>query len=153
MLKENRFLKFCKIFNLYIYEDTYQGEIVMDEGITSIDELKKAQAAAQAQGTSITNYNDWENILEDFDAAGIQSTGTYAGDVKLHSQIINQVQDMIEQAQEEQQVQQLQPNNDDLSKLDNKTSQDSEQTIKANVVNATSSTIMADYMKYYHLLS
>ena len=60
---------------------------------------------------------------------------------------------MIEQAQEEQQVQQLQPNNDDLSKLDNKTSQDSEQTIKANVVNATSSTIMADYMKYYHLLS
>lgn len=153
MLKENRFLKFCKIFNLYIYEDTYQGEIVMDESITSIDELKKAQAAAQAQGTSITNYNDWENILEDFDVAGIQSTGTYAGDVKLHSQIINQVQDMIEQAQEEQQVQQLQPNNDDLSKLDNKTSQDSEQTIKANVVNATSSTIMADYMKYYHLLS
>ncbi len=125
----------------------------MDESITSIDELKKAQAAAQAQGTSITNYNDWENILEDFDVAGIQSTGTYAGDVKLHSQIINQVQDMIEQAQEEQQVQQLQPNNDDLSKLDNKTSQDSEQTIKANVVNATSSTIMADYMKYYHLLS
>lgn len=60
---------------------------------------------------------------------------------------------MIEQAQEEQQVQQLRPNNDDLSKLDNKTSQDSEQTIKANVVNATSSTIMADYMKYYHLLS
>ena len=43
MLKENRFLKFCKIFNLYIYEDTYQGEIVMDESITSIDELKKAQ--------------------------------------------------------------------------------------------------------------
>ena len=65
MLKENRFLKFCKIFNLYIYEDTYQGEIVMDESITSIDELKKAQAAAQAQGSSITNYNDWENILED----------------------------------------------------------------------------------------
>lgn len=36
------------------------------DGISSEDELKKAQAAAQAQGTSITNYNEWSQILSDF---------------------------------------------------------------------------------------
>ena len=30
---------------------------------------------------------------------------------------------------------------------------DNNQDIKANVANATSSMIMADYMKYYHLMS
>jgi purine-nucleoside phosphorylase len=124
----------------------------MAEGITSIEELKKAQAAAQEAGTSITNYEEWANILEDLDIAGVQSTGTYAGDVKLHSQIIAQVQDMIEQAQEIQAQEQQQVQNNDFNKTDYKTSQDKEQTVKANVVNATSSMIMADYMKYYHLL-
>ena len=45
------------------------------EEIKSVDELRKAQAAAQAQGTSITNYSQWEQILEDLDTVGIQSTG------------------------------------------------------------------------------
>ncbi len=125
----------------------------MAEEITSIEELRRAQAAAQEQGTSITNYSQWESILEDFDIAGIQSTGTYAGDVKLHNQIIAQVQEMIAEAAEEQNTQQIQPQNNDLTKTDQKTTQDKEQVVKANVVNATSSTIMADYMKYYHLLS
>lgn len=125
----------------------------MAEEITSIEELRRAQAAAQEQGTSITNYSQWESILEDFDIAGIQSTGTYAGDVKLHNQIIAQVQEMIAEAEEEQNTQQIQPQNNDLTKTDQKTTQDKEQVVKANVVNATSSTIMADYMKYYHLLS
>lgn len=125
----------------------------MAEEITSIEELRRAQAAAQQQGTSITNYSQWESILEDFDIAGIQSTGTYAGDVKLHNQIIAQVQEMIAEAAEEQKTQQIQPQNNDLTKTDQKTTQDKEQVVKANVVNATSSTIMADYMKYYHLLS
>ena len=125
----------------------------MAEEITSIEELRRAQAAAQQQGTSITNYSQWESILEDFDIAGIQSTGTYAGDVKLHNQIIAQVQEMIAEAAEEQKTQQVQPQNNDLTKTDQKTTQDKEQVVKANVVNATSSTIMADYMKYYHLLS
>jgi hypothetical protein len=125
----------------------------MAEEITSIEELRRAQAAAQEQGTSITNYSQWESILEDFDIAGIQSTGTYAGDVKLHNQIIAQVQEMIAEAAEEQKTQQIQPQNNDLTKTDQKTTQDKEQVVKANVVNATSSTIMADYMKYYHLLS
>lgn len=125
----------------------------MAEEITSIEELRRAQAAAQEQGTSITNYSQWESILEDFDIAGIQSTGTYAGDVKLHNQIMAQVQDMIAEVTEEQKTQQAQPQNNDLTKTDQKTVQDKEQVVKANVVNATSSTIMADYMKYYHLLS
>ena len=125
----------------------------MAEEITSIEELRRAQAAAQEQGTSITNYSQWESILEDFDIAGIQSTGTYAGDVKLYNQIIAQVQEMIAEAAEEQKTQQIQPQNNDLTKTDQKTTQDKEQVVKANVVNATSSTIMADYMKYYHLLS
>lgn len=125
----------------------------MAEEISSIEELRRAQAAAQEQGVSITNYEQWESILEDFDIAGIQSTGTYAGDVKLHSQIIQQVQEMINEAVEEQNAQQIQPKNNEQAKLDQKTTQDKEQVVKANVVNATSSTIMADYMKYYHLLS
>lgn len=125
----------------------------MAEEISSIEELKRAQAAAEAQGTSITNYSEWESILEDFDIAGIQSTGTYAGDVKLHNRIIAQVNEMIAQVTEEQQAQNAQPQNADQTKIDQKTSQDKEQVVKANVVNATSSTIMADYMKYYHLLS
>ena len=124
----------------------------MAEEITSIEELKRAQAAAQQQGTSITNYSEWESILEDFDIAGIQSTGTYAGDVKLHNQIMAQVEDMIAQTVEEQNAQKVQPQHDELTKTDQKTAQDKEQVVKANVVNATSSTIMADYMKYYHLL-
>lgn len=125
----------------------------MAEEIMTIEELRRAQAAAQAQGTSITNYSEWESILEDFDIAGIQSTGTYAGDVKLHNRIIAQVQEMIANTVEEQNAQKIQSQNNEITKTDQKTTQDKEQIVKANVVNATSSTIMADYMKYYHLLS
>lgn len=124
----------------------------MAEGNMTIEELRKAQAAAQAQGTSITNYEEWAHILEDFDIAGVQSTGNYAGDVKLHDQIMKQVDQLVEQYQAEQAQQNTQPQNAEDQKIDDKTSRDKEQVVKANVVNATSSTIMADYMKYYHLL-
>ena len=67
------------------------------EDIKSIDELRKAQAAAQAQGSNITNYSQWEQILEDFDTAGIQSTGTFDGDVKLHSEVMAKIENYIEQ--------------------------------------------------------
>lgn len=123
------------------------------EDIKSVDELRKAQAAAQAQGTSITNYSQWEQILEDFDTAGIQSTGTFDGDVKLHEQVMNKIEAFIEQAQEIQKQQELNPKNDESSKMDNQTSQDKDQVVKANVANGTSSAILADYMKYYHMLS
>lgn len=124
----------------------------MADEIKSIDELRKAQAAAQAQGTSITNYSQWEQILEDLETAGIESTGSYEGDLKLHSQIMEKIEAFIEQAQEAEKQQQINPKNDETSKVDNKTASDKENVIKANVANGTSSMILADYMKYYHLM-
>lgn len=121
------------------------------EDIKSIDELRKAQAAAQAQGTSITNYSQWEQILEDLETAGIESTGSYSGDVQLHSQVMQQIEKMVEQVQEAQKQQEINPQNEEASKIDNKTGQDKEQIVKANVANGVSSDIMANYMKYYHL--
>ena len=122
------------------------------EDIKSIDELRKAQAAAQAQGSNITNYSQWEQILEDFDTAGIQSTGTFDGDVKLHSEVMAKIENYIEQVQEAQMQQEIRPQNDESSKVDNKTSQDHEQVLKANVANGVSSDIMSNYMKFYHFM-
>ena len=122
------------------------------EDIKSIDELRKAQAAAQAQGSNITNYSQWEQILEDFDTAGIQSTGTFDGDVKLHSEVMAKIENYIEQVQEAQKQQEIRPQNDESSKVDNKTSQDHEQVLKANVANCVSSDIMSNYMKFYHFM-
>ena len=122
------------------------------EDIKSIDELRKAQAAAQAQGTNITNYSQWEQILEDFDTAGIQSTGTFDGDVKLHAQVMAKIEDYIEQVQEAQKQQEIKPQNDENSKVNDKTSQDHEQVLKANVANGVSSDIMSNYMKFYHFM-
>ena len=122
------------------------------DNIKSIEELRKAQAAAQAQGSNITNYNQWEQILEDLETAGVQSTGTFDGDVKLHAQVMAKIEQFIEQVQEAQRQQEMNPKNDDISKVDNKTSTDKDQVIKANLANATSSQILSDYMKYYHTL-
>lgn len=124
----------------------------MAEGITSIEELKKAQAAAQAQGTSITNYEQWASILEDFDVAGIQSTGNFSSDVRLHSRVMAQLQEVVNQMEVEQVQKNIKPEHNEIDKANFKTANDSEQTIKASIVNATSSAIMADYMKYYHLI-
>ena len=122
------------------------------DDIKSIDELRKAQAAAQAQGTSITNYSQWEQILEDLDTAGVQSTGSFDGDVKLHSQVMAKIEQFIEQVQEAQKQQEIKPQNNDVSKVDNKVANDKDQVIKANLANGTSSQILSDYMKYYHTL-
>lgn len=121
------------------------------EDIKSIDELRKAQASAQAQGSSITNYNQWEQILEDFETAGIPSTGSFSGDVQLHSEIMQNLENFVEETQETQKQQELNPKNDESSKIDSQTSQDKDQVVKANVANGVSSDIMANYMKYYHL--
>lgn len=121
------------------------------EEIKGVDELRKAQAAAQAQGTSITNYNRWEQILQDLETVGIQSTGSFSGDVKLHDELMKQVEKVAEQMEELERQQEVKPVNDETGKIDNKTSQDKEQVVKANVANGVSSEIMANYMKYYHL--
>ena len=122
------------------------------EDIKSIDELRKAQAAAQAQGTSITNYQQWEQILEDLETAGVESTGTFNGDVKLHAQVMERIEQFIEETQAAQKHQEQNPKNDETQKVNNITAQDKEHVVKANLANGTSSVIMADYMKYYHML-
>ena len=122
------------------------------DDIKSIDELRKAQAASQMQGMSVANYSQWEQILEDLETAGIQSTGSYEGDVKLHEQVIEKIEAYIQETQEAQRQQVMKAQNNDVTKVNEKTSNDSEQGLKANVANATSSVIMADYMKYYHML-
>ena len=109
------------------------------DGIESEDELKKAQAAAQAQGASVPNYNEWAQILKDLNEAGVESTGSYAGDKAKLKEIETAVENFIQEVQTQQ--------------VKETSESDSEQTVKANVANATSSMIMADYMKYYHLLS
>lgn len=122
------------------------------EDIKSIDELRKAQAAAQAQGSSITNYHQWEQILEDLETAGIESTGSFNGDVKLHSEVMEKIAQFIEETQATQKIQEQNPKNEETQKVNNITAQDKEHVVKANLANGTSSVIMADYMKYYHML-
>lgn len=122
------------------------------DGIQSEDELRKAQAAAQAQGTSITNYNEWAQILQEFQENGIESTGSYSGDKARMQEIQAAMQEYVAQLQEQEKVQQNSPDNKETEKVQKSSETDRNQELKATVANATSSQIMADYMKYYHLL-
>ena len=122
------------------------------DGIQSEDELRKAQAAAQAQGTSITNYNEWAQILLEFQDNGIESTGSYSGDKARMQEIQAAMQEYAAQLQEQEKVQQNSPDNKETEKVQKSSETDRNQELKATVANATSSQIMADYMKYYHLL-
>ncbi len=122
------------------------------DGIQSEDELRKAQAAAQAQGTSIINYNEWSEILKEFSENGIQSTGSYAGDKARMEEIQLAVEEYVNELQAQEKIQQNMPDNKESQKVQSSSENDRNQQIKATVANATSSQIMADYMKYYHLL-
>ena len=119
-------------------------------GIESEDDLRRAQAAAQAQGTSVPNYQDWANIMETLQEAGIESTGSYDGDKARLKELEQQVNNFIQQMQEEQIADQRRKEQEQVKAT---SESDNNQDIKANVANATSSMIMADYMKYYHLMS
>ena len=92
-----------------------------------------------------------EQILEDLQTAGIESTGSFSGDVQLHSQVMQRLEAFVEQVQQTQKEQQMNPKNDEAAKMNDKTVQDKDQIVKANVANGVSSDIMANYMKYYHL--
>ena len=120
------------------------------DGIESEDELRKAQAAAQAQGASVPNYNEWAQVLKELNEAGVESTGSYAGDRARLKVIETAVQEFITDIQTEQLAEQRRQETQQVKKT---SETDSEQTVKANVANATSSEIMANYMKYYHLMS
>lgn len=122
------------------------------DGIESEDELRKAQAAAKAQGTSVTNYSEWSQILKDFEENGIESTGSYAGDKARMQEIEALMEEYASQVQEQEEIQKNAPENKETDKVQKSSETDREQQLKATVVNATSSQIMADYMKYYHLL-
>ncbi len=120
------------------------------DGIESEDELKKAQAAAQAQGAAVPNYNEWQQVLKDLNEAGVESTVSYAGDKAKLKEIETAVENFIKEAQTEQIAQQRQK---ETKQVKETSESDKDQQIKATVANATSSMIIADYMKYYHLLS
>lgn len=122
------------------------------DGIESEDELRRAQAAAQAQGTSVTNYNEWAQILQEFQENGIESTGSYSGDKARMQEIQAAVEEYAAQVQEQERIQQNSPDNKETEKVQKSSETDRNQEMKATVANATSSQIMADYMKYYHLL-
>ena len=122
------------------------------DGIESEDELRRAQAAAQAQGTSVTNYNEWAQILQEFQENGIDSTGSYSGDKARMQEIQAAVEEYAAQVQEQERIQQNAPDNKETEKVQKSSETDRNQEMKATVANATSSQIMADYMKYYHLL-
>ncbi len=120
------------------------------DGIESEDDLKKAQAAAQAQGVQVPNYNEWQQVLKDLNEAGVESTGSYAGDKAKLKEIETAVENFIKEVQTEQIAQERQK---ETKQVKETSESDKDQEIKATVANATSSMIMADYMKYYHLLS
>ena len=122
----------------------------MPEKINSIEELERLKADAASQGLQIPNYNEWAQALETLELAGVQSTGSYSGDAPKAREIENAVEELMRQAQEARAAEQ---NNKETQQVEGLTKTDSEQTVKANMANATSSMIMADYMKYYHLLS
>lgn len=122
------------------------------DGIQSEDELKKAQASAQAQGTSITNYNEWSEILKSFEENGIESTGSYSGDKARMQEIERLTEQFVEKIQAEQQVQKSEPQNKETEKVQKTIDTDRQQELKATIANGTSSEILTNYMKYYHML-
>ena len=119
------------------------------EEITSLDELKKAQAAAREQGSGVSNYNEWSTILGELEEAGEKSSGDFNTDKAKIAEIKATVQEYIDNLKvEEAQNQQK----EDTQKVKEVSETDNEQNIKAAVATGTSSTITGDLMKCYHML-
>ena len=121
----------------------------MPDRINSIEDLEEVRAAAAAQGTTVPNYNEWYQIMQQLEELGVESTGSYAGDKAKIAQVQHSVEDYIREAQIEQAAQERRKESQQVKEV---SETDSEQTVKANVANATSSQLMADYMKIYHFL-
>lgn len=121
----------------------------MADRVRGIEDLEQMKAAAAAQGSSVPNYNEWSDILSDLEEAGVKSTGSFSGDKALRDEIQRTVEQFVEQSRVEQTQKQVEMQTEQPKK---NSESDNEQNLKATVANATSSTIMADYMKYYHLL-
>lgn len=121
----------------------------MAEKVNSIEELEQLKAAAAAQGTSVPNYSEWSQIMQELNELGVETTGTYEGDKARMQEVQQAVEDYIREMQIEQAAQEARKDEQKVKALPET---DSEQTVKANVANATSSQLIADYMKIYHLL-
>ena len=121
----------------------------MVDKVNSIEELEQLRAAAAAQGTTVPNYAEWSQIMQNLDELGVEKTGSYEGDKAKMQEVQRAVEDYIRQMQIEQAADESRKNDQKIKKLPEN---DSEQTVKANVANATSSQLIADYMKIYHLL-
>lgn len=126
-----------------------------DMRIRSLDELRDAQAAAAAQGGTVPNYSDWNNILAEFEEQGVKSTGSYEGDLALRNEMQTSVMDAFEEYQKITEKEADKQKDEKVGATENVTKltdSDSDQNLKATFANATSSTIAADYMKYFHQL-
>jgi len=121
----------------------------MVDKITSIEDLEQVRASAASQGVVMPNYNEWNQIMTELNEYGVESTGSYEGDRAKLKEVEQAVEDYIKEAQIEQVTIESKKEDQRVKELPEK---DSEQTVKANVANATSSQLMADYMKIYHLL-
>lgn len=121
----------------------------MADKVNSIEELERLKAAAAAQGTTVPNYSEWSQIMQELDELGVETTGSYEGDKAKMKEVQQAVDDYIIQMQVEQAAEQSRKDEQKVKELPES---DSEQTVKANVANATSSQLIADYMKIYHLL-
>lgn len=126
----------------------------MVERIKSVEDLERANASANAQGSTIPNYQEWSGVLSELDELGIKSTGSFEGDKAKLDEVKQTVEEFIEKVKTEQAEEEKNKKLESDTKLQkDNTESDNEQNLKATVANATSSMIMADYMKYYHLLS
>lgn len=121
----------------------------MVDKINSIEDLEQVRASAASQGVMMPNYNEWSQIMTELNEYGVETTGSYEGDRAKLKEVEQAVDDYIKQAQIEQVAIETKKEDQRVKELPEK---DSEQTVKANVANATSSQLMADYMKIYHLL-
>ena len=104
------------------------------DGIESEDELRRAQAAAQAQGTSVTNYNEWAQILQEFQENGIESTGSYSGDKARMQEIQAAVEEYAAQVQEQERIQQNAPDNKETEKVQKSSETDRKQEMQTQRV-------------------
>lgn len=127
----------------------FNKESIMAEKVNSIEELEQLKAAAAAQGTTVPNYSEWSQIMQELNELGVETTGTYEGDKARMQEVQQAVEDYIREMQIEQAAQESRKDEQKVKALPET---DSEQTVKANVANATSSQLIADYMKIYHLL-
>ena len=60
--------------------------------------------------------------------------------------------ELAQELQEQEAIQKNLPENNQTEKVQKSAETDKQQELKATVANATSSQIMSDYMKYYHML-